>query len=522
MIPNKTQKIMANFNKSVKGPSPKILGRKQNSANFAGGKAFSLSKRLEITQVALNSFISDQFYCSSKDTLAKIRELVNDPEVGLDFLKSLAGWSRKVANMRSVSHAIVGEMVLGNLFKDDRNAAHFFRNMVVRPDDMMEIVAYIWQDGRRPLPRSLIKGFALAIENCAPERLAKFARSNSEVKLVDIVNLVHPKYNQFVTVDGKRVNGLGAILDGTLVDNTASMRALSKIGQIKGGAEKDLAKLEFFEASLESDSIGYIDLIRNLNKVFETRSESAISSALEKIGDEKAVLKSRIMPYQIAIARKKVSEKRAFESMDKALDYSCRNISVLEGKTLVVVDRSGSMAAPVSNGDASVFSMAEVGTLMGLFLAKVNVADMMIFGDRAEMVSKFVDFGDSIFENLVKLQRLNNGPYSMGNVGHGTNFSSIFETLEKEGRSYDHIFIFSDMQSWRGNLPKVFAEYVGKVGKKPEVWNFDLGGYGSLQFPEEKVRCLGGFSPRIFELIEILRGGVENLVQQVEKYQYWA
>ena len=44
----------------------------------------------------------------------------------------------------------------------------------------------------------------------------------------------------------------------------------------------------------------------------------------------------------------------------------------------------------------------------------------------------------------------------------------------------------------------------------------DLKGYGTLQFPQERVYCLAGWSDRVFEIMQKLDRDPEALVRDVE------
>ena len=97
----------------------------------------------------------------------------------------------------------------------------------------------------------------------------------------------------------------------------------------------------------------------------------------------------------------------------------------------------------------------------------------------------------------------------------GTNFNAIFE---RANRAYDRIVILSDMQGWvGGGAPvKPFADYQQRYNIAARVFSFDLKGLGTLQFPQERVFCLAGWSDRVFEIMQKLDRDPEALVREVE------
>ena len=56
-----------------------------NTVNFAEGRAFTQTAKLELVSVLLTTFLQDEFYRTEKQTTEKIRELikkVDDPRFG--------------------------------------------------------------------------------------------------------------------------------------------------------------------------------------------------------------------------------------------------------------------------------------------------------------------------------------------------------------------------------------------------------------------------------------------------------
>lgn len=104
----------------------------------------------------------------------------------------------------------------------------------------------------------------------------------------------------------------------------------------------------------------------------------------------------------------------------------------------------------------------------------------------------------------------------IGFASGGTNFNAIFQRANK---AYDRIVIMSDMQGWVGGGAPVasFADYQRRYSVRPRVYSFDLKGLGTLQFPQERVFCMAGWSDRVLEMMQKLDRDPEALVREVEE-----
>ena len=516
---------MAKFNTKSKSKTVTIAPRGTNTpakakkslvtTNAAGGIAYTMKEKTELVSILLTSFVADTFYSKADDVTKRVATLISNIK-DKSFAAKAAIYARNEFGMRSISHVVAGELAKESAIKGEVWTKSFFEQVVLRVDDMLEIVSYIWKDGKKPLPNSLKKGFRAAFNRFDGYQLSKYQANGSSFKLVDLVNLVHP------VPTPRNAQALDALINGKLKNLTTSQTALTNIGQ-SGGTDAQKADLRkgYWTSVLAERRLGYTDLVRSLTKIAKDAPE-AVDAAVEQLTDRKLVANSLIMPYQLYIAMKMVEKelgatseaRKLIKGLSTAVEISCDNVPSFGGKTLVVVDRSGSMSSPLSNGNASVLSMAEVGTLMALFLARKNDTDYMIFGDTA----KYVPYNaqDSILTSVKTLLSYNEGYSGKYNVGHGTNFHEIFKNLNGK---YDRIIIFSDMQGWAGGyygVDKDLRAYEAKVGHKPFLYSHDLRGEGSLQLPEERVFVSAGFSDKIFDIMKLLEQDKEALVNAIE------
>lgn len=472
---------MAKFNKAANQPT---------ATNFAGGEAFLESPKLELASILLASFATDEFYRSGGATIERIRALVGAiPD--REFSARAAVLARREYGMRTVSHVVAAE--LAHSVKGAGWTKRFFAEVVQRPDDATEVAAYYLGRYGKPFPNSLKKGLALGLAKFDAYQLAKYRAENATVKLVDLVNIAHPKPVE------RNAEALRKLVAGELRSEGTWETALSAAGQAAETGEAKLElKREAWAELIASRKLGYFALLRNLRSIIEAAPES-VPAALEMLTDERLVSRSRVLPFRFGTAYRELQgvagTAEVLTALSRAAELALRNVPEFAGSTLVALDVSGSMRG----------RPFEIGSLFAAALARRSGADVMVFSESAKYHNLAVDSG--LFGAVESLA----GAATWG----GTNFHSVFETAT---RAYDRIIILSDMQAWIGHYTpaKPFAEYRKRTGAAPKVFTFDLAGLGTLQFPERDVFALAGWSDRAFEVMRILETDRGALLNQVE------
>ena len=473
----------------------------KETINIAGGKAFALNPKSELVSIILTSFLKDTFYRKGDESLNRIKELVTKID-DKKFIAKAAIFARDKYAMRSVSHVLAGEIaksVKGEIWTKD-----FFEKIVVRVDDMTEIMSYYLnglnsntKGNFRPIPNSLKKGFRKAFNKFDKYQLAKYRSENKDVKLVDIVNLVKPKPTE------KNEIALKELIKGELKSFDTWETKISEVGKKAETEEEKLdLKSNVWKDLICNRKIGYFALLKNLRNIIQ-QAPDIIKEACQLLEDENLIIKSRVLPFRFTTAFSEIEKlpsslevKKVMISLNKAIDISLRNVPVFDGKTLIVIDVSGSMQG----------KPAEIASLFGAVLARANEnSEILLFDTSAQF--KNINPNDTI-TSISKSLRFNGG---------GTDFDCIFKALKK---AYDRIIILSDMQGWVApNTPTVvFNDYKKKFACNPFIYSFDLAGYGTTQFPEEKIFCLYGFSDKIFETMKFFEQDRDILLKEIDSY----
>jgi len=456
--------------------------------NKAGGVAYKQTDKLSFVSILLTSFLKDQFYRSTDETIEELVALFNG--VDKKFAAKTALFARTKFGMRSVSHLVAGE--IAKSVKNETWTKKFFDKIVYRPDDMTEIMSYYLSKYSKPIPNSLKKGFALALSRFDDYKMAKYRGEKSELSLVDIVNLVHPKNTETIK----------KLVNGELKSTDTWESELTQAGQeAKTDEQKEELKKHVWIKLIKEKKIGYFALLRNLRNILE-QAPDVIGQACELLVDENLIKKSLVLPFRFSTAYNQIEEtnldgaRSVLIALTKATDIAMSNVPKFGGKTLVVIDESGSMEGKPS----------EIATLFGAVLIKSNDADLMLFA------------GEARYRTVNPMDSTLTIRKSIGFNGGSTNFHSIFQEANKP---YDRIIILSDMQGWVGYESPVsdFNDYKTRTGAKPFIYSFDLQGYGSMQFPEPNVFCLAGFSDKIFDIMKLLESDKQALINEIEKIE---
>ena len=481
---------MSKFNQTVVKSTTK-------TTNLAGGEAYKASNELALVSLLLTSFVSNQFYRNadqSLDDLKKYIKTMNNKE----FIAKSAIFARDEFGMRSITHALAGE--LASELTGKEWGKNFYEKVVSRVDDMTEIMSYYLNnktDKKHPkFPNSLKKGFAKAFDKFDGYQLGKYRGENKEVKLVDVVNLVHPVPTE------RNKEALNSLVNGALKNTKTWESMLSMAGQVAQD-EEDLSKLksDAWSDLIGSKRLGLMATLRNLRNIL-TQSPDMIPSVCEILTNENSIIKSRVLPFRFNTAYEEVSKlgndknvRDLLQAISKALDISSINVPKFED-TLFVIDVSGSMSGKPS----------EIASLFAAMFAKVNNCDVMTFANNANYVGYNPNDSILTIKNSFKF------------TGGGTNFKSIFTTANK---SYKKIIITSDMQGFLGHTTPVkeFNEYKKKFNCNPYVYSWDLQGYSTLQFPEDKIFCLSGFSDKVFQIMSLLEEDKNALYNRINSIQ---
>lgn len=469
---------MSKFNKKV---------RPEVTENLAGGEAYKESPKLEFATLLLTSFVKNQFYRGEDETLKRLKALLDGDRVPLKFAAQASLYARNEFGMRSITHVTAGEVA--HRGKNLNWTKNYFARVFHRPDDVLETFSYyITNYGRRPIPNSLKKGSCKYLSSLNDYSLAKYKGEGKAVKMVDVVNLVHA-----------HSRSIDKLMKGTLNSAATWEVRLTEAGQkAETEEEKQELKKDAWADLLNSNKLGYFALLRNLRNIIE-QAPNLVDLACGRLVDTNAITKSLVLPFRFVTAIEELEKVNGARKVLEAVSYACEvslsNCPNFPGKTLICLDGSGSMTG----------KPLEIGALFAAVLYKKCDADFISFSSEAKQHT--YNTRDSLTTVCEKMKKYADGG--------GTNFHAPFEIMH---RSYDRIIFLSDMQGWVGYTSPQgdFEQYKRLYKCNPYLYSFDLQGYGTLQFPQNKVFCVAGFSEKIFDVMKLLEQDREALIHKIE------
>lgn len=307
---------MAKINRSV------TLETSDVPRTHEGGIAKRITPELELRRSVMSCLLwENEFYESGVEISKRIASLI--PSVKPQIVAGIAIEARSQMKLRHVPLLIVREMARG-IYKSYVRSTLF--QVIQRADELAEFLAIYWKDGKCPLSSQVKKGLADAFLKFDAYQLAKYNR-DAQVKLRDVMFLCHPK-----PVDKAKAKLYKKLANKTLEPPDTWEVALS------AGDDKK----KTWERLIKEDNLGPMALLRNLRNMKSVGvDEKIILNAL------KAMKVDRVLPFRFITAARHAPQWEP--QLEEAMFKSLEGMPKLPGKTILLVDVSGSMDVPISD-----------------------------------------------------------------------------------------------------------------------------------------------------------------------------
>ena len=287
-----------------------------------GAPARNISPELHLRRSVLACLLwENQFYEDGVEIAGRIAELV--PKVASEKVAALAVEAREQMKLRHAPLLLVREMARHKTHRAP--VAETLACVIQRADELAEFVAIYWKDERVPISGQVKKGLAAAFPKFDEYQLAKYDRGGP-IKLRDVLFLCHAKPR-----DEAQAAVWKKLVSGTLTTPDTWEVALSS------GADKR----EAWERLIREQKLGALALLRNLRNMREAAvDESLVLNALREMST------GRVLPFRFLAAARYAPQWE--DALEQAMLKSVAASEKLPGKTIVLVDVSGSMTAPLS------------------------------------------------------------------------------------------------------------------------------------------------------------------------------
>ncbi|MFB4310070.1 TROVE domain-containing protein [Actinomadura sp. GTD37] len=535
---------MAKFNRPAVRPAasgPVRTEAAPSGRTHEGAPGYARDAESELFLLAVANMVGeDSFYESAGDRDARFRDLVHqvaveDPEWAAGFLP----WLRGEGNMRSASVVGAAEFVrarLGHLdevLQRDGTAAGYTHaglprkvvaSVLQRADEPGELLAYWTSAYGRAIPKPVKRGVADAVRRLYNERgLLKYDAGSRGFRFGDVVDLVHPSPDPGKPWQGDlfkhaldRRHGRGE----DVPERLAMVRARAELMAVPvadrqavfaaDGPERLAAAGMTWEAlagwlqgpmgakawEAVIPTMGYMALLRNLRNFDEAGVRDAVAEQVAaKLADPEQVARSRQFPFRFFSAHLAAPSLRWGHALDKALAAATANVPAFPGRTLVLVDTSGSMNG-VGVSERSKMTYAQMAALFGVTLASR--------GDQVDLHG----FASGTFRHEARrgasvLREVERFVNRIGEVGHGT---QIAESVRATYAGHDRVIILSDMQTFGGGWG---GDVTDAAPRGVPMYGFNLAGYkhGAMPSGSGNRHELGGMTDATFRLIPLLEAG---------------
>lgn len=336
--------------------------------------------------------------------------------------------------------------------------------IITRADMLTDFLALYWDGKKKPICNQAKKGLAKAFHNFNEYKFAKYDR-DAAIKLRDVMFLCRPKpNNQYETELFKKV-----------ANRTLTPPETWEVMLSRGDNKK-----ETWTKLITEGKIGGLAMLRNIANM----QKASVDRKVIKKG-LKSLKSSMLLPLDFWKAARMNS---AFDrDIEDAMIEAYKNLPKLPGKTLFIVDVSGSMGSLTSGN--STFSRMDQACAMAI-LAANQCEDFELVATAGNDIariqaSEWIQYPKKGFDLATQVMN------TRRHIGGGGIFTRQCLEWCKEnlkGQKFDRIIIFSDSQDCdypEKRIPKPFGKhnYIVDVSANTRgvnykgVWDAEISGW---------------------------------------------
>ncbi|MFZ3494365.1 TROVE domain-containing protein [Streptomyces sp. 5.8] len=443
---------------------------------------------------------------------------VEDPA----WTAGLLGWLRRDGNMRTASLVGAAEYVKARL---DAGATggpsnrQVVDSVLLRADEPGELLGYWTATCGRNVPKPVKRGIADAVRRLySGTSLLKYDTASRGYRFGDVLNLVHAspdpdkpwqgelfryaldrRHNPEtaeVPAGNRTLLAHRALMELPVAERRAVVTAADGAERLATAGMTWEALAGWLQGPTDAaaweaviPSMGAMALLRNLRNFDGAGVSDAVAERVAaKISDPETVARARQFPFRYLAAHQHAPSLRWAYPLERALGHSLAHVPALPGRTLVLVDRSGSMWSPLS--DRSQLNRADAAAVFGTALAlRAEDADLVQFGS----TSKAVGFrrGESVLKVLERFEDLGGTCTAKAVAAHYA--------------GHDRVLIVTDEQttySYGGDPTALVPDTV-------PVYTWNLAGYqvGHAPSGASNRHTFGGLTDAAFRMVSLIEDG---------------
>jgi 60 kDa SS-A/Ro ribonucleoprotein len=394
------------------------------------------------------------FYEDGEAVADRIKRLV--PLCKPEEVAALAMRARGEQNLRHVPLLLMRELARAGTLR-----GAWLASVIQRADEPGEYVAIYWKDGRQTLSKQSLVGLRMAFQKFNRYHLSKYAAGGA-VRLRDVMFLCHPSPKDEAQADDWKL----------LAADTLPPAETWEAG-LSGGGDKR----EVFEDLLRRGKLGYLAVLRNLRNMRDAGVDTTLVFPALAEGSGR----NRVLPFRFVAAARAVPQWEPH--INAAMQTSLAGMPKMEGKTVVLVDVSGSMDYKLS-AKSDLTRLDAASALAVLLRGVCGDGECRVFTFSQHTVEVPPRHGMALVDAIAKSQ-----------THSSTYLGQAVETVNEAGWA-DRLVVVTDEQSY----DRVGAAAAGKAYMVNVASNQNGVGFGDW------VR-INGWSEAVVQYIQELEKG---------------
>ncbi len=483
-----------------------------NAVNEAGGRAYKLSARHQLAQLAATGCLGQTFYAGAAQQLDEMLALAR--EVDPAFVAKTALYARRAGHMKDMPALLAAVLAV----RDVELLARVFPRLIDSGKMLRNFVQIVRSGavGRKSLgtrPKKLVQNWLLT----ATEAQLLHAAVGNTPSLADVVKMVHPKPAEtwraawFAWLIGRpfKLDDLPPLTQAFERYKSDRTQALPDVPfQLLTALELDAA------AWAQIAQRGSWQMVRQNLNTFARHgvfAQDGLARAVAaKLRDAASVAKARVLPYQLLSAYTAAGAEvphAVKDALQDAMELALANVPQIAGRVVVCPDVSGSMSSPVTGyrkGATTAVRCIDVAALVAAAVLRKNQGAIVLPFEQ-HVVQVALNPRDTVLTNAAKLAAIGGG---------GTACSAPLQWLNARKAQADVVVLVSDNESWadranqggRGRATATMQAWEAFKQRNPraKLVCIDIQPYASTQAAERAdVLNIGGFSDEVFKLLAL-------------------